>query len=66
MNWTTTFRLIAAVLAGLAAYMLYFENPDWAFAAFALAVCSFFFGMRFQLKTRLAERSAADAADEDE
>lgn len=49
------FQIIAAVLVGLAAYFLWRDNFDWAFAAFAVGICSYFLGMRFQIKKRMAE-----------
>ena len=53
---TLVFQIIAAVLVGSAAFFLWQDNSDWALAAFAVGVCSYFLGMRFQIKKRLAER----------
>jgi hypothetical protein len=46
------------VLAGAAAFLLWKENNDWAFACGVLAVCSFFLSIRFQFKARIREREA--------
>lgn len=54
------FQILAVVLIGIAAYFLWADNQDWAFACFVFGVCSYFFGMRFQLKARIAERRAAE------
>lgn len=53
---TFIFRLIAVILGSAAAYFLWTDNFDRAFAFVAFAVCSFFFGMRFQIKERMAAR----------
>ena len=55
-----TFQILAVILAGFAAYFLWDDKFDWAFAFVAFAVCSYFLGMRFQIKARLEERKAAE------
>lgn len=60
MNWTATFWVLAVSLLGIAIYFFSVGDQDWAFAFFAFAACSFFFGMRFQLKARVAARDAED------
>lgn len=60
MNWTATLWVLAISLGGIALYFLSVGDQDWAFAFFAFAVCSFFFGMRFQLKARVAARDSED------
>lgn len=64
---TITFQILAVLLEIIAAYFLWSGNEDWAFAFFVFGICSFFFGMRFQLKARIEERRAAaeDPADTD-
>ncbi len=54
------FRMLALILVGLAGYFLWADNNDWAFGCFVLGVCSYFLGMRFQLKARLAGKEAAE------
>jgi 4-hydroxybenzoate polyprenyltransferase len=58
MSMTLVFQIIAAILVGSAAYFLWQDNFDWALAAFAVGVCSYFLGMRFQIKKRMAERES--------
>ncbi|MFT3744294.1 MAG: hypothetical protein QM785_08360 [Pyrinomonadaceae bacterium] len=60
---TLIFQILAVILAGIAAYFLWNDNFDWAFAFVAFAVCSFFIGMRFQIKARMAAREAAAMAE---
>lgn len=57
---TIIVQIVAVVLAGFAAYFLWIDNVDWSLALFAFAVCSYFLGMRFQIKARLDERKAAE------
>lgn len=52
------FQILAVILAGTAAFLLWKENNDWAFVCGVLAVCSFFLSIRFQFKARLKEREA--------
>ena len=47
-------QILAAILAGIAAYFLWTENKDGVFVALVLAACSFFLSIRFQAKARLA------------
>ena len=57
---TLIFQILAVILGGIAAYFLWANNSDWALAFFALAVCSYFLGMRFQIKARLGDRKIAE------
>lgn len=57
---TIIFQVLAVILAGIAAYFLWNDNFDWAFASFAVAACSYFIGMRFQIKSRLDERKLSE------
>ncbi len=52
-------QILAVILAGIAAYFLWNDDFDWAFAFFVFGVSSFFIGIRFQIKARLTEREAA-------
>lgn len=52
------FQILAVILAGVAAYFLWADNWDGTFVAAVLAASSFFIGMRFQIKARMAERNA--------
>jgi|KBSSwiStaDraftv2_1062776.scaffolds.fasta_scaffold67839_2 hypothetical protein len=60
------FQIMAVVLAGVAAFFFWQNNSDWAFASGVLAVCSFFLSIRYQYKTRIQVRQAADVAEDDE
>lgn len=57
---TLIFQVLAVILGGIAAYFLWNDNFDWAFAFVVFAICSYFIGMRFQIKARLEERKAAE------
>lgn len=57
---TIIFQVLAVILGGIAAYFLWSDNFDWAFAFVVFAICSYFIGMRFQIKARLEERKAAE------
>ena len=57
---TLIFQVLAVILGGIAAYFLWSDNFDWAFAFVVFAICSYFIGMRFQIKARLEERKAAE------
>lgn len=50
------FQIVAAILAGIAAYFLWMENKDGVFVAIVLAACSIFMSIRFQAKERLDKR----------
>jgi hypothetical protein len=61
------FRVMAAVLFGAAALLLWQQQPEYAFAAVILSVCSFFLAMRFEMKSRVSEIIAArQPGDEEE
>ena len=49
-----------------AAYLVWNEITEWAFVCAVLAVCSFFVSVRFQIKSRMNERAAADYDYQDE
>ena len=55
-----TFKILAVILAGIAAYFLWQGNADRAFAAAVFGAISFFLSVRFQVKARLKEREAED------
>ncbi len=49
-----TFKILAVILGGVAAYFLWQGFPaDYIFAAAVFAAVSFFISMRFQIKERL-------------
>ena len=50
------FQIVAAILAGIAAYFLWTGNADGAFVSGVLGAVSFFLSVRFQVKERNAER----------
>lgn len=57
------FQILAAILAGAAVFFWWRDNPDWAFASGVFAAASYFLGLRFQMKARVA---AVDAEKERE
>ncbi|HEY0460299.1 MAG TPA: hypothetical protein VGC97_14265 [Pyrinomonadaceae bacterium] len=64
-----TFKILAVILAGVAAYFLWQGNADRAFAAAVFGAVSFFLSVRFQVRGRLnqreAERMEAEETEED-
>ena len=59
---TLIFQILAVILGGVAAYFLWNDNFDWAFALGVLSACSYLIGMRFQIKARLEARKVAETA----
>ncbi len=51
------FKILAVILAAVAAYLLLAGNKDWGFAVAVLAAVSFFLSIRFEVKGRLSERA---------
>jgi cellobiose-specific phosphotransferase system component IIC len=56
------FQILAVILTGIAAFFLWKENSDWAFACGVLAACAFFIAMRSQMKARIKERELAESS----
>ncbi len=56
------FQILAAVLAGIAAYFLWTGNSESAFVTGVLGAVSFFLSVRFQVKERkrIREEAAED------
>ena len=52
------FQIVAVILGGIAAYFLWVGNKDGAFVSAVVACVAFFLSIRFQVKTRNAEREA--------
>jgi len=52
------FQILAVVLAGIAAFLLWRGTSDMAFVAAVLGAVSFFLSIRFQVKERLNRRDA--------
>ena len=52
------FQILAVVLAVIGAYFVWSEDRDPSFVFLVLAACSYFIGMRFQIKARMAERTS--------
>jgi hypothetical protein len=50
------FQVLAAILAGIAAYFLWTGNGDSAFVSGVLGAVSFFLSVRFQVKERSGGR----------
>ncbi len=61
---TPFLQALSAGLFIVAIYFLWQDDSDWAFGFFIAAVCSFFLGMRFQLKRRLAEHERGADSEE--
>ncbi len=53
-----TFKILAVILAGIAAYFLWQGNADRAFASAVFGAVAFFLSVRFQVKERLKIREA--------
>jgi hypothetical protein len=60
------FRVLAAVLFGVAAFLLWQQQREYAFAAAIVSICSFFLAMRFEMKSRVSEIVAARQPGDDE
>ena len=50
------FQFLAVVLAGVAAFLYWRGDSDMTFVTAALAACSFFLSIRYQMKARIVER----------
>ena len=61
------FKILAVILAGVAAYFLLTGNRDGGFVAVVFGAVSFFLSVRFEVKARNerreAERLAAEAGE---
>lgn len=64
------FKILAVILAGVAAYFIWQGNADRAFASAVFGAVSFFLSVRFEVKERLkireAEREEAERRREEE
>ena len=60
------FQIVAAILAGIAAYFLWAGNKDGAFVSAVLGCVSFFLSVRFQVKERNKVRETKNAVRGDE
>ncbi len=58
------FQIVAVILAGIAAYMLWTGNRDGAFISAVLGCVAFFLSIRFQVKERNRIREASDVDDQ--
>lgn len=58
------FKILAVILAGIAAYFLWQKNGDGAFISAVIGAVCFFISFRFQVKGRLKEREAARLEEE--
>lgn len=56
------FQVLSAVLVGVAIFFWYRENSDGTFAAVVCAIASFFIAMRIQMKERIRQADAEEAA----
>lgn len=52
------FKVLAVILAGIAAYFLWNGNSENAFVSAVFGAISFFLSVRFQVKNRLNERES--------
>lgn len=57
------FQIMAVVLCGVAVFLWYRENSDWAFASLVAGICMAFISLRFQAKERVSEADAAREAE---
>lgn len=53
-------KILAVVLIGAAVYFYNIGQADYTFAAAAVGICVFFFGMRFAIKKRLNSASTIE------
>lgn len=53
------FQILAAILAGIAAFFLWKGNADGAFVSAVLGAVCFFLSIRFQVKERNRQRELA-------
>ncbi len=60
-----TFKILAVILGGIAAYFLWQGNADRAFASAVFGAVSFFLSIRFQVKERIKEREAEREEEEE-
>ena len=60
------FQILAAILAGVAAFFLWTGNNDGAFVSAALGCVSFFLSIRTQVKERNRKREAEQPAKEED
>ena len=59
----TILKILAVVLVGAAAYLLWSGNKDYGFVVLVVGCCSYFLSIRFQLKARMREREKNESAD---
>jgi multisubunit Na+/H+ antiporter MnhB subunit len=52
------FKILAVILAGIAAYFLWQKNADGAFVSAVFGAVSFFLSVRFQIKERIQRGDA--------
>ena len=53
-------QLLSVLLFAVAAYFLWQDAFDWAFASAIFAICSAFLGYRFRLRSRLDASTTSD------
>lgn len=53
------FKILAVILAGVAAFFLWKGNGEGAFVAGVLGAVAFFLSIRFQVKERMKQRELA-------
>jgi hypothetical protein len=58
------FQILAAILAGVAAFFLWKGDSDWVFACVVLGSCSFFLSVRSRIKERIKRRAVEKVAAE--
>jgi hypothetical protein len=47
------FQILAVILCGVAVFLWWQDNTDWAFASGVLAAAAYFLTLRFQMKERV-------------
>ncbi len=59
------FQILAAIFAGIAAFLLWRGTADLAFTAAVAGAVSFFLSVRFQVKERIKQRNAEKLEEEE-
>ena len=60
------FKILAVILAGIAAYFYWGGNSDGSLVAGIFASCSFFISYRFRIKSRIDAQKAETKISDDE
>ncbi|MBX7173713.1 MAG: hypothetical protein K1X72_22275 [Pyrinomonadaceae bacterium] len=58
MNWEFTFKILAVVLLGVAAFFLWLNNMDGVFVSAVIGAVCFFVSIRFQITEKSNRKDA--------